>query len=400
MRNFWILLTAMLLVSAGPAWSVGINTSGRCPPNQSCEIGQGVAGDITLDTDGADLTVSSTNLATLSATTTASPTFIGADAAGAADTIFDTTDAGTVQMGSADVTAMTMVTDGAALNLEGTTANTLTLTAATTGTMTIAGADAAGAANTTLDTATTGTITIGSADVGEIVLSSDEDVQIHGGVTGNVTLDFRDYADTTDDDMAHSIISTNCTTATTGAEECDMNISITTGGANIEIVAIDPAGGVEIGDATTTAHTFTSDGLNGTVVIDGSVLAQVPAASVASGALAINGITLATASADFDIPDGACATAADIGNWVTVVLEDASTVISITSDDASNIITVPGLGLGAGDELDSVSVAAHEGLNITLTCLTADNWYMTAGVLMAFDTDPRILAWADGGGAD
>ena len=38
------------------------------------------------------------------------------------------------------------------------------------------------------------------------------------GATGNVTLDFRDYADTSDDDMAHAILTANCTTTTSGAE--------------------------------------------------------------------------------------------------------------------------------------------------------------------------------------
>ncbi len=111
-----------------------------------------------------------------------------------------------------------------------------------------------------IDSGTTGSITVGSADTSAIILRPDTDVQIINGATGVVTLDLRDYADTDDDDMAHSLFSTNCGTTGTGAEECDLNISITTGGANIEVIAIDPAGGFEVGDATTTAFTVTTDG--------------------------------------------------------------------------------------------------------------------------------------------
>jgi len=114
--------------------------------------------------------------------------------------------------------------------------------------------------------------------------------------------------------------------------------------------------------------------------------------------LTLNTVHLATASADYDIPDGGCNAANDVGNWVTVVLEDDSTVISITSDDASNVIYVPGLDLGAGDELDSASTAAHEGQSITLTCLAAEGWYMTAGNLNI--GGGASIAWADGGAAD
>jgi hypothetical protein len=129
------------------------------------------------------------------------------------------------------------------------------------------------------------------------------------------------------------------------------------------------------------------------------ITAQMPVVSLASGALTLNTIHLATAGgADYDIPDSACDAAADLGNWVTVVLEDASVVVSITSDDASNIFTVPGLGaLTAGNELDSVSHTVTEGQSITLTCLTAENWYFTGGVSMHTDA---TIAWADGGTAD
>ena len=116
--------------------------------------------------------------------------------------------------------------------------------------------------------------------------------------------------------------------------------------------------------------------------------------SLATGTLTLNSVNLATAAAQYDIPDGACDAAADVGNWVTVVIEDDSTVISIDSADASNVIYVPGLDLDAGDELDSVSTAAHEGQHITLTCLAAEGWYATS---MSYISTTGVIAWADGG---
>jgi hypothetical protein len=157
------------------------------------------------------------------------------------------------------------------------------------------------------------------------------------------------------------------------------------------------AAALTLGGSSTTSASIVTDG--GTVTFDGTIVGRASVVSLASGALTLNTVHLATAgAADYDIPDGACDAAADIGNWVTVVLEDASVVVSITSDDASNIISVPGLGLDAGDELDSVSTAAHEGQHITLTCLAAENWYMTAGNLT--NATGAAIAWADGGAAD
>lgn len=73
-------------------------------------------------TVGGNLTVSGTVTSTgasssaspitSTAATTATAVFIGADAAGAANTLLDTTGAGTITIGSADVTAITLTTDG------------------------------------------------------------------------------------------------------------------------------------------------------------------------------------------------------------------------------------------------------------------------------------------------
>lgn len=118
--------------------------------------------------------------------------------------------------------------------------------------------------------------------------------------------------------------------------------------------------------------------------------------SLASGALTVNTVHLATASAaDYDIPSTFCDAAGDVGNWVTVIVEDASSTISITVDDVSNVIIVPQLSLGADDELDSVSDAGGEGTHITLVCMAVDGIYATSMSDIA-----GVIAWADGGAAD
>jgi len=234
-------------------------------------------------------------------------------------------------------------------------------------------------------TTTTATIDTDGADLSVDTLAGNT-VSISNSVTGSVILDFRDYADTTDDDMAHALISSNCTTATTGAEECDLNMNITTAGAAVEVVAIDPAGGIEFGDATTTAITLTTDG--GSVTLDGTVVAPVPLVSLASGALTINTVHLATATADYDLPDS-CDSAT--GNWVTVVVSDVSETISIGLTDTSDVIQVGDLALDADDELDSPTADTEShGSSITLTCLATNTWFSTA----------IVGTWVDGGAAD
>lgn len=102
----------------------------------------------------------------------------------------DATGADDLDIGSADVTEVTITTDGGALDV-GTTSNVLTFTAAAGQTATFYGADDAGAANTALDTAGAGTITIGSADVTAVTITTDSTgdgtdlVLPENGVSGN-----------------------------------------------------------------------------------------------------------------------------------------------------------------------------------------------------------------------
>lgn len=143
----------------------------------------------------------------------------------------------------------------------GATDNALTLTASTTATATFVGADAAGAANTLFDTTGAGAITIGSADVTSLTAIVDNDVTIQNGATGSVTIDFRDYADSADDDMAHAIVTVNCTDATTGAEDCDYSVGVAEGGAAADTrFSIDADGGVTVGSSANNLFTVTTDG--------------------------------------------------------------------------------------------------------------------------------------------
>ena len=225
------------------------------------------------------------------------------------------------------------------------------------------------------DTGANCPLTVTSAGTGTLLLTTDGSGAVIVGDAVTTTLDL-----------------VNTGAMTLGAAASTNSVAIESAGS----ITLEATGAINIGDASATSVPIITDG--GTVTIDGSVLAPAPAAAVASGAIAINSVTLATAAADYDIPDGACNAAGDVGNWVTIVVEDDTTLVSITSDDASNVFNVPGLDIAAGNELDNVVTAAHEGQNITLTCLAADQWYMTAGSLNL--AGAATIAWADGGGAD
>jgi hypothetical protein len=143
-----------------------------------------------------------------------------------------------------------------------------------------------------------------------------------------------------------------------------------------------------LGHSTMTGITAVTDG--GTVTLDGYIQGQTLVSVIASGALTLNAVNVVTTAADADIPDGACDAAADVGNWVTVVVRDDSEAVSLTSDDASNTFIVPGLSLGAGDEVDSEGGATSNGDHITVVCSVAESWITTS----------MHGTWADGGAAD
>ncbi len=137
MKRFLGVATVIGICALALTASAGnLNTSGKCPGNKACELGLDSTTSLSLNTDGADLSVDATsNTLILTATTTGSATFTGADAATPANTIFDTTGAGTVQVGSADVTAATIVTDGGTITFDGSILALLKVSSAASGTL-------------------------------------------------------------------------------------------------------------------------------------------------------------------------------------------------------------------------------------------------------------------------
>ena len=115
---------------------------------------------------------------------------VGYDAIGAVD----------LDIGSADVTEVTITTDGGSLDV-GSTASELLFTALSTNAATIKGADASGAADTVLDTTGAGTITVGSADVTAVTVTTDgtgdSEVVLPNASIGDGEIDFSSvtYAD-------------------------------------------------------------------------------------------------------------------------------------------------------------------------------------------------------------
>lgn len=86
------------------------------------------------------------------------------------------------------------------------------------------------------------------------------DVSVRNGATGNVTIDMRDYFDATDDDMAHAVLTTNCTDAGTGAEDCDFSVGVVEAGATAETrFFVDADGSVEIGNTNNAGISLKND---------------------------------------------------------------------------------------------------------------------------------------------
>ena len=187
MRNLFILgFLAIVVATSAYAYTTGdwLCTSGACTLGATTATSTQIIGGVESLSVGA-----SNDTVTLTVDGTDTAVFLGADAASPSNTAFDTTGAGTVTLGSADVTAVIATTDGASLNLEGTTAETLTLTATSTNTAVFQGADATGIANTAFDTTGAGSIVVGSADVLAVTVTSDGgSVVLDGTVVAPVAL--------------------------------------------------------------------------------------------------------------------------------------------------------------------------------------------------------------------
>jgi len=193
----------------------------------------------------SNLTVTGTTTMTGAATFAGDMDLNGSfDQDGATCTI-DTTGVFSIDgVGASNVTA-----DTGSLTLATTTSGTLGLSS-------VALVDLDAGAN--LDVDVTGSIAM---DASTTVATTSAGAQYINSATGDVTLDYRDYADTTDDDMAHAIVTVNCTDASTGAEDCDYSIGVVEGGAAAETrFSIDGDGGMAYGSANTDSHTFSADG--------------------------------------------------------------------------------------------------------------------------------------------
>lgn len=390
-RQILVLTLGFVLTVAGLAWSQTYNTSGawydpdvRHGTSATQHMGLGVVGDADANdryavrADGQlswgsgsavpDLVLSRSAASTL--TLASGDTFEAATITGIGT--------GAMAIGRSTTTAITLDTDGT-----GTGELVLPL-------LSVAGAEMSDDTVTATQLADT--------------LTLDAQLTITSGVAEGIVMTHAMTNDT--DEIAHSLTVTASDTGTSttaqygiyidnaaSTEGMDAAIVIDNSDADDAVVAgilfVDAGGGFT-NAIDTAGGNITNGGSTGTIT------AQLPVISLASGTLTMNTIHLATAAADYDLPDASCSAAADIGNWVTVVMEDASTVISITVNDASNTIIFPGLGLGADDELDSVSTASNESAHITLVCITAENWYVTAASVVS----GGAIAWADGGTAD
>lgn len=197
------------------------------------------------------------------------PTFMGTDASAPSDTIYDTDGAGAIVIGSADVTNVTVNSDVGltfANNSESIADGTdgaFDFTRNDSGTVTLTASDDDATAAMTVDPGGAAALTLGSADVTSVNVVADADMQLQNGATGNVDLSFHDYADTTDDDMAHALLRTNCTATGTGAENCDFTVGVVEGGNAADTrLNIDADAGVTVGSSNASPVTLTAGTTN------------------------------------------------------------------------------------------------------------------------------------------
>ena len=132
------------------------------------------------------------------------------------------------------------------------------------GTVTIKSTDTDANASLVVQAGGTGNITLGATtNPKATILTEGMNVDIDGNnsntmslenlTTGSPVLDWRDYGDTDDDDMAHAAIAVNCTTTTAGAEDCDMTVTIAEAGNGRTALTIDGDGDVTFPSNNTTA---------------------------------------------------------------------------------------------------------------------------------------------------
>ena len=146
---------------------------------------------------------------------------------------------------------------GIVVNYENGTANTIIDAAiaidnleTTAGTMT----DAVIVTSSGVASGVTDAIDVSAANILNAINIGDNDVVVgtmfglKNSSTGSVILNFHDYADTTDDDMAHAVLTANCTDTGTAAEDCDFTIGVIEGGASLDTrFNIDADAGMTLG---------------------------------------------------------------------------------------------------------------------------------------------------------
>ena len=177
--------------------------------------------------------------------------------------------ADTLQLGAAgqNVTILGTSSIAGALTLEsGESINTAAdaafdFTRNTAGAVTLTCSDDNAVAACIYDAGGAADVQLGSADATAAIVTMDNDMQVRAGATGLVEVTLHDYADTTDDDMAHARITANCTDTGTGTEDCDLTLRVVEAGAAAETrLLIDGDAGVTIGSANTDSVTLTTDG--------------------------------------------------------------------------------------------------------------------------------------------
>lgn len=175
------------------------------------------------------------------------------------------------------VAATTGLTLGSSESVNTGTDATFDFTRDDVGIVTLTCSDTDATAGCTYDAGGASPIVIGSADVTNIRLIADTDYDFTNGATGNVDVSLRDYADTTDDDMAHTLFRTNCTDTGSGSEDCDFGISVPEAGAAVEErFAIDADGGITIGSSNNNLVTITTDSTgNGELVVPNESIGAV-----------------------------------------------------------------------------------------------------------------------------
>ncbi len=121
MRWLAPLLLSLALASPALAHNTWPYPNGRCPAASSCAIGSTSTTSIMFTTDGTKLDLGrESNVLTLIATGGGPAIFRGADSGGPANTLYDTTGAGAITVGSADVTSVTVISDGGTVVIDGT----------------------------------------------------------------------------------------------------------------------------------------------------------------------------------------------------------------------------------------------------------------------------------------